>query len=169
MRLECFLANQSHLDPHSLTAISPSTVLRQVTSRSVLMALALFMSLMSVGIQSLPAGSVLCMEQGGHFAWENSANVCCQSMIDADGDGIPDPPVPQSGVISCKHCTDFYMPHDRFDLGQAPTADVSAVVGDLPLVAIIDWPVTRAVPRLVGDTFARSPHLIRIATTVIRC
>ena len=145
-------------------------MLRNFTARSALIILALLVGLGSVVVQSLPAGSILCVEQGGHVALESTINICCQSMIDVNGDGIPDPCSPESGVVSCKRCVDIYLPHDRFDLGQTPSVFAPTVVSDLPLIAIIDWPVARMTPpRRSCGAPVRPPHLIQIAAIVIRC
>jgi hypothetical protein len=151
-----------------LVCISHPVMPRHFSGRSAITMLAIFACLLSLGIQSLPAGSVLCMEHGGHIALECSSDICCLSLV--DGDRTTDSGSSATGVKACKQCVDLCLPHDRFGLRHPPTVIVPVMFPESRVVAIIDWPVTRPLPRWTVDVaFVRPRHLAEIATIVIRC
>lgn len=140
--------------------------------RPAIMALTLLVALLFLGMRSLPAGSVLCIELGGHVALEGHAQACCHGVGDGEGltDGAHLAEPSTSSLMPCERCLDLHLPDAHFDLVQPATILAPGAAAASPLLAVIDWSAARvASRRICTGTHTRSPLLLHIATIVIRC
>lgn len=146
-------------------------MLRHLTHHSVIMVLTLLVGLLSLGVQSMPSGSLLCTEQNGEMVLETDADECCaKSSVSSEGVGSSSLLTVQVISATCSNCVDLAFPHDHFALNRMPTVAGAVALSDLPLVAIINWIVASpAPPRAADVAYVRPSYLVQLATIVIRC
>ena len=134
------------------------------------MVLALFAGLLSLGMRSLPPGSVLCIGQDGHVALESTADTCCLSTGTVDEHSPSTTHPSATDHDSCENCVDFVLPHGHVDVSLTPMACVWPATPALSVVAVIVWP--RECPAhqlMIAVPTGRPRHLVEIATVIIRC